>query len=413
MFNAAVNVKMFTLVLRKPRPWIFYGINVLELIVEPGPVLLVSGVSTSDGFQCVLDGGAEGAILRSCVGSIAEGGVENMFLSGPEGMLKTVTDPDQCLLISEGSGALVTGSCGKPGQSNPGAIFELTGASQLSAPQTGDRCVSVKGAVGAAAATHSATASASSAQPNHPAAAVLDGNPQSYWAADIGTEGVEFTLSLGVSPKRIESITIDFEYPAKSFQVDVAHAGPRRAVFATSANHLNSTHIVLGGVPGSSVRILLREPHPVWAVVDGRSVVGIRTISVVASSATLVLEPCTEAGRSRDAGDKFVMVSVPEHDPARAATARDLAALANKAGNRLAGLLAALAAERPRLDSCKLFGRRACVGGNCTSGPWPQALARYGGAPRALASDHISDSSRLDDLIRSARREIANVGWKV
>lgn len=108
---------------------------------------------------------------------------------------------------------------------------------------------------------------------------------------------------------------------------------------------------------------------------------------------------------SREAGDHFLMVSVPKHDPARALTSRDLAAFANNAENRVAALLAELAAEKTRLDSCKLVGRRACFGSNCTSGPWPHALARYGGAATALASYHISDSPRLG-APGEARRDI-------
>ena len=410
MFGAPVSMKVLTLVLRKARPWTFFGLNSIELIVEPGPMLLVSGVTAREGFQCVVDGGEEGAALRSCAGAAAEGAGDEIFMSTPEGVLRTTANPDRCLVVSESSAALATGACSKLGAPNPEAIFELNGASQLLLPRKG-KCVAVQGVASDATALAGASAKASGSQPGHPVANVLDEDPRTYWAAEFMSEPVDVTISLGAVPVKVESVSIDFEYPAKSFQVDVSSHGPWRTVFATSANNLNATHIAVGHASSLSVRVRLFEPHPVWAVVGGRSIVGIRSITVGASSAALVAKDCAEASVSGDAGDKFFMVAVPEFDAAPAEAAKDFAELARAAGNRLAGLLADLEAKGPTLASCGLVEQRACATANCTLEP--AALARKTDSAHTSASRQQRYKSTLDAVIASARRTIASFSGKV
>lgn len=412
MLGAPVGIKVLTLVLRQARPWKFFGLNAIDLIVEPGPVLLVSGVTSPNGFQCVVVGGGEGAALRSCADAVADGAGDEVFVATPEGMLKTAQNPERCLVLADSSGALATGACRKHGAANPSAVFETNAASQLVLPRKG-KCVAVHGGTGDAASVAAANVKATHSQSEHPVSNVVDADPRTYWAAEFFSEPIDVTLSLGVAPVRVGAISIDFEYPAKGFQVDVATQGPWRTVYAAGANNLNATHISLSGVVASAIRVRVLEPHPVWARVEGRAVVGIRAISVDASSAKLVAKDCAEAGNAVDAGDKFFMVSVPGFDAAPAAAAKDSAAMARAAANRLSGLLADLEEKRPILASCGLVAQRACVHANCTTGGLAGVLAAKEGVAHASALLTRGDRSTLDVVISAARRSIAGFGEKM
>lgn len=401
MFGAPVGVKTFTLVMRRPRPWKFFGLASIELIVEPGPVLLVSGATAHGGFQCVVDAGAGGANVRPCADAIADGSGGEVFESTADGMLRTVANKGRCLILSDGSGSLTVGACEKHGETNPAGVFEVNGASQLVLPRKG-KCIVLRGGAGGPASILSrAEVRASSSQPAHPISNVVDDTSSTYWAASFASEPVDVTLSFGAAPAKVASISLDFEYPPKRFQVDVSNQGPWRTVFAAGANNLNETSVDVGGAAVANIRVRLLEPHPVWGVAGGNSVVGIRAVRVDASDATLVARDCADASGAADAGDKFFMVAVPGYSAAPSAAAKDAASLARAAGNRLSGLVAALETRRPLLSTCAFAGR---------SGGDLGTLREKSNARRSSASRARGDRVALDAIISAAQEEVANIG---
>jgi len=195
---------------------------------------------------------------------------------------------------------------------------------------------------------------ASSAQPQHPASNAVDGNGNSFWASasDPSEKApVDLTISLGGN-SHVALIEIDWELPPKSFEVQTSAGGAYSVLESTQVNSLNTTVVVAGGVSATSVRLRMREPHPVWGAAGGDFAYGVRAVRVIGSSAAVVVHDCAEAAASEDARDKFFMVAVPELDASLASSAQASAALAMKAGDRLSGLLARLVAALPTLESC-------------------------------------------------------------
>ena len=59
---------------------------------------------------------------------------------------------------------------------------------------------------------------------------------------------------------QLQSVTIDWEFPPKSFAVGVSEDGVKWAeTFATDSNVLASTSLPLGLVPASQLRIVMHE----------------------------------------------------------------------------------------------------------------------------------------------------------
>ena len=73
------------------------------------------------------------------------------------------------------------------------------------------------------------------------------------------TEPVTLTVDLGGQHK-LESLDLSWEFPAKSFAVSVSSDGVKWAeVYATDSNILASTHVSLGSVSASKVRVVMHE----------------------------------------------------------------------------------------------------------------------------------------------------------
>lgn len=67
------------------------------------------------------------------------------------------------------------------------------------------------------------------------------------------------TVDLG-GQKKLSSVSIDWEFPAKSFAVSVSTDGVKWSeVFATDSNVLSATNIPLGSVPASKARVVMHE----------------------------------------------------------------------------------------------------------------------------------------------------------
>ena len=67
---------------------------------------------------------------------------------------------------------------------------------------------------------------------------------------------MDVELSLG-SKKQVHSVTIDWEYPAKAFEVQVAEEGSWTTIYATSGNNLNRP-TVLTSILVSQIRVRMK-----------------------------------------------------------------------------------------------------------------------------------------------------------
>jgi hypothetical protein len=175
---------------------------------------------------------------------------------------------------------------------------------------------------------------------------------------------VDVTLDFGKSV-HVEQIEIEWELPAKSFEIGLGNGGQFHTFFATNGNALNKTTCAGNGQHGQFLRIRMHEPHPVWSSVDGGFSYAIKRIRAISSTANVVAVDCTDASESNDARDKFSLVFVPELDPAPVQNAKASAELAIKAGDRLSSLLAQLMVSLQSLDSCTLVQRMDCETKDC------------------------------------------------
>merc|ERR1712107_154900 len=71
------------------------------------------------------------------------------------------------------------------------------------------------------------------------------------------------TISLG-GVSHLALIEIDWELPPKSFEVQASTGGAYSVLYSTQVNSLNTTVVVAGGASAASLRLRMREPHPVW-----------------------------------------------------------------------------------------------------------------------------------------------------
>ena len=84
---------------------------------------------------------------------------------------------------------------------------------------------------------------------------------QALWQASSldPTGPVSLTVDLG-APKKVQAIDINWEYPAKSFTVSLTADGVKwEEVFATDSNILSETHIPVGLIGATKVRIVMHE----------------------------------------------------------------------------------------------------------------------------------------------------------
>jgi len=357
MFEMPVNVKAVSIMMRSPLSWGYYGINSAVLISEPGPVMLVSGVTSPSGEQCVVTNEDDSVSVVSCLSGIASGDGREVFSLDDDGQIKSVAR-DKCITLADGDttsgGKFILKPCARATESGDGrSVFSLSANGQLKMPRMGNFCVTFMGDnVGFAT---SFDVAATSSQMGHSASSVADGDSTSFWASAYDPAEnamVDVQLKLG-SPKQIHRVTIEWEYPATAFEVQVAKEGSWTTIYATSSNHLNHT-TVFSSVLGEQIRVRMQEPHPVWGVVDGHSVYGIKHIEVAAAVLSMIVRDCVEAEDNIDARDKFFMVAVPEFDPAAIVSAQSSSKMLFAAQEHLGGLLAQVHAVLPTLENCEL-----------------------------------------------------------
>ena len=70
---------------------------------------------------------------------------------------------------------------------------------------------------------------------------------------------VEVTVDVG-STRKLSSVQVDWEFPAKAYTLSVSVDGVKWSeVHATDSNVLRSSRIALGSVPASKVRLIMHQ----------------------------------------------------------------------------------------------------------------------------------------------------------
>merc|ERR1719161_1284984 len=90
-----------TVVMRGPRAWGYFGLNSASVIVDSGPVMLVSGSTSASGELCVVTSG-EKLSLNLCVDAIASGTGNEIFRMSDDGLLLSTMRPDACVSLVDG-----------------------------------------------------------------------------------------------------------------------------------------------------------------------------------------------------------------------------------------------------------------------------------------------------------------------
>jgi len=189
----------------------------------------------------------------------------------------------------------------------------------------------------------------------HGAAMAVDGNAASYWASKLDDvkEPVTFSIDLGET-EILDSMEIDFEFPAKSFAVSLSTDGTHFIEsFSTDVNVLKTTRIPLGGKIASKAKLIMHEPHPVYGKFEGHSLYGIKSISLNAQQMKTVVDECAKAAKSSDARDKYFLSYAKGFDPYPAKSLRSEVPLLESAQASLAATASDLADALPKLALCR------------------------------------------------------------
>jgi len=152
----------------------------------------------------------------------------------------------------------------------------------------------------------------------HGAAMAVDGRA-TYWASKLDPElPVEFSVSFG-TVSEIQLAEIDWEYPPKSFAILVSEDGSRwEEVYTTDVNTMQKTQVTLGRRQAKNVKVVMREPHPVYGKLRGHSLFGINSLALFAQRSRIVVQECSQAAASTDARDKYFSIAVGSQEPSRA-----------------------------------------------------------------------------------------------
>jgi hypothetical protein len=156
------------------------------------------------------------------------------------------------------------------------------------------------------------TASSTSSQTGHGAESALDGSSESYWASAYDPEPgqpVVLDLKLG-GRKSLTGSKIDWEYPAKAFDVQIFDGKNATTVFADAdSSALDDpgtkleTEMYGQAVVGDTMRISMWKTHPRWGSVDNHQLFGIRKVDLH-RAAPAEVRGCPDREVHRDAWQK-------------------------------------------------------------------------------------------------------------
>lgn len=147
MFDSPSTVKAVAISMRSPLSWGYFGINSVALLATPGPFMLVSGITSTVGEQCLVNT-ALGVALEPCIEAIATGDGREVLQFDSDGQVMG-TD-GQCVTLADGDttagGALRMEACSaETGASDGRTVFSATPAGQLKMPMLGNFCLTVVG----------------------------------------------------------------------------------------------------------------------------------------------------------------------------------------------------------------------------------------------------------------------------
>lgn len=385
-FDHPVSAKAISIVMRGPGPAGYFGINQVAMLGDrDSPLMVVNGVKEAEAAGAEPPG-AEGEpesiserILskHECLVAEDESSVgmekcQTALLSSDAGGVFKFNEQDQlehaatgkCVVVSNVSpdhdGQVELKDC-LEGEDDEDFQWDLNDKGQLKS-RFGDYCLLPANPL-KATELQGGTVRTTSSMAGHPASSVVDGDKTSYWASAMDPPGdvpVELTVDLG-GEKSVANVEIDWEYPAKAFDVQVSTDGAWTTIYTTSNNSASSTKISASDYPAeimhrlgsnklavdsklrldskgalesskqttspelphnsTAVRVLMREPHPDWGIEKGHSLYGIRSVKVSASgSKEMIVKECNaaEAEAGEDKRDKwFLEAAAPVNDTAR------------------------------------------------------------------------------------------------
>merc|ERR1719198_2178791 len=148
MFDKVLAVRAVTVVMRGPRAWGYFALASVSLLAEPGPTMLVSGMTAPNGERCAV-AQSGGVSLTPCVGAVAAGTGAEVFRLTGEGLLSSNAFPDECAVLVDGDatdgGHIALTPCRSARQAEDGrAVFASNAAGQLSIA-LGGLCVIARG----------------------------------------------------------------------------------------------------------------------------------------------------------------------------------------------------------------------------------------------------------------------------
>jgi len=147
MFDSPSTVKAVAISMRSPLSWGYFGINSVALLATPGPFMLVSGITSTVGEQCLVNTAA-GVALEPCIDAIATGDGREVLQFDSDGQV--VGTDGQCVTLADGDttagGALRMEACSDGVEASDGrTVFSATPAGQLKMPKLGNFCLTVVG----------------------------------------------------------------------------------------------------------------------------------------------------------------------------------------------------------------------------------------------------------------------------
>ena len=144
MFDSARSVQALSVVMRSPMPWGFFGLNDIALIVEPGPMMLISGSQSEGGERCLVS--THGSVgSEACLQAIAAGAGHEVFVWNEESQIASMLE-GKCISLASGQAAdgavLALQDCAEALEAGDGrSTFELTAAGQLKFKHMGNYCL--------------------------------------------------------------------------------------------------------------------------------------------------------------------------------------------------------------------------------------------------------------------------------
>lgn len=291
--------------------------------------------------------------------------------------------------------------------------WEMRGDGQVKLNSSGQYCLSQKGpAVGLEnAATHSAISASSSADvAAHGANMAVDGSSNTFWASALDAEGpVELIADLG-EKRRLNTASLEWEFPAKSFIISVSVDGEKwTEVYATDNNILSSNTISMGSVSASKVRVVM---HEAVGAFQGHMVYGLKDLALYTDRLQTIIEDCSLAAKSVDARDKYFETYVAGFAPCSSNALRSELPSLEAAQASVSSVIAELLEVLPKMNSCS--GAAAFMIGSSHIDSQPTGRATgdaLSGNAASLISQYVDNQNAIGTvgvraLLREARRVI-------